>query len=65
MSKFLSFLPFFRKKSRIQRAGDFARRVGPVRGGVGLGGVLASLAIPFVIRRVRERRAERQFQPAL
>jgi hypothetical protein len=63
MSKLLNFL-FRRQPSRMERAGMFARRVGPKRAGIGGGGLLAALAIPYIIRKVRARRAEQAFRPA-
>jgi hypothetical protein len=43
---------------------QLAGRVGPKRGGLALGGTLLSLAIPFIVKKIRARRAERQMQPA-
>jgi hypothetical protein len=63
MWKFLSFLPFLRRRSRFGRFGELAGRVGPRRGGFALGGLL-SLALPFVIRKLMARRADRPAQPA-
>lgn len=64
MLKFLSFLPFLRRPTRMERAGAFARRVGPKRAGFGGAGMLAAIAAPFIIRRLRARRAEQAFRPA-
>ncbi len=65
MSKFLGFLPFLRRRTRMQRAGDFfSNRIGAKRAGIGGGGLLAALAVPFLIRRLRARRAEQEFRPA-
>jgi hypothetical protein len=64
MKKFLSSMPFLKRRSRFGRVGQLAGRVGPKRGGIALGSLL-TLAIPFIIRKVRARRAESAMQPAL
>lgn len=55
---------FGRRQSRFgafrNRTGNFARSIGPRRGGIGLG-ALASIAAPFIINRMRQRRAQRAF----
>lgn len=46
------------------RARQLAGRVGPKRGGIAMGALL-SLAIPFIVKKIRARRAARDLQPAL
>jgi hypothetical protein len=65
MMNFLrNLFPFLDRRSRFarlqDRGGAFARRVGPRRGGLALG-TLASIAAPFIIRRFRNRQAQRAF----
>ena len=59
-----NLFPFLDRRSRFarfsDRTGALARRVGPRRGGIALG-ALASLATPFIIRRIRNRQAQRAF----
>lgn len=63
MRKLSSYLPFLQRRSRFGRVGQLAGRVGPKRGGIALG-ALVSLAIPFIVRKLQARRAQRQVQPA-
>jgi len=64
MPKFLASLPYFRNRTRLGSARQLVGRVGPKRGGIALGALL-SLAIPFIVRKVKARRAEHEMQPAL
>jgi hypothetical protein len=49
----------------MQRASDFfSHRIGAKRAGFGGAGLLAAAAVPFIVRRLRTRRAEQQFRPA-
>jgi hypothetical protein len=62
MMSFLRNLFPSRRRSRFgmfqDRTSALARRVGPRRGGLAL---LASIAAPFVVNRIRNRRAARAF----